>query len=457
MRSIRTLIQSMALALAMAVPFCFSADALADKVTLKDGRVLEGEVTREEACCVWIKWSNKGVTQNDMFLKDEVSKIERTGAAPAPASAPVPVPASAPVPAPKADPAPAVDAAQPAVAPKTDDAPVAPAPSSGAPKAVVLTMGDHKASKDMVGLYMTEYALRQALPLLEQEVGKDGSGVVVLRVSSGGGALLEIQKISDIIHNDYKKKFRTVAWIESAISAAAMSAIAIEEIYFTPQGNFGACTGYSGRLNAVKGRELEEVLYMMEKISARGNYDPKLMRSMQIPDPLSATIDENGYVKFFDDQKSGKILVNRAPEILTLNERTAKEIQFSKGTAATIEELQKLMGYQELEWVGDRVKGFAYPLCKAEKWTMKYRDQVKKDEDGFNTYVAKYQMNIQAATQAPREDRGKFINPAREALEQMRRMVRNNPNFALFNFNMMPDQMKEWFEEQEKVLRDLMK
>ena len=51
--------------------------------------------------------------------------------------------------------------------------------------------------------------------------------------------------MSDVIHEQYKKKFRTVAWIDSAISAAAMTAHCLEEIYFTPQGNYGAARGGS--------------------------------------------------------------------------------------------------------------------------------------------------------------------------------------------------------------------
>ncbi|MEO0631245.1 MAG: hypothetical protein AAFY46_11050, partial [Planctomycetota bacterium] len=48
--------------------------------------------------------------------------------------------------------------------------------------------------------------------------------LVVIKIKSGGGFGLEVQKISDVIHEEFKPKFQTVAWIESAISAAAMSA-----------------------------------------------------------------------------------------------------------------------------------------------------------------------------------------------------------------------------------------
>src|SRR5690606_34230378 len=141
------------------------------------------------------------------------------------------------------------------------------------PRIAVISLGEG-GDKDMVGLFMTAEALKRAIPLLE----KDNVTDVVFRIQSGGGALLEIQKLSDVIHNEFKPRFRVVAWIKSAISAAAMTAHCIEDIYFTSDGNYGACTGWYGQLTAVKGRDLEEVLYMMEKISARGKHDPKIMR-----------------------------------------------------------------------------------------------------------------------------------------------------------------------------------
>jgi len=297
------------------------------------------------------------------------------------------------------------------------------------------------------------------LPMLEQELGDDGSGVVVLRFSSGGGALLEIQRLSDVIHNKYKKKFRTVAWIDSAISAAAMTGLCLEEIYFTPQGNFGACTGWFGRLQAVKGRELEEVLFMMQKISARGGYDAKIMRAMQIQEPLSCTKLPSGEIKWYQDTTSGEILVNRDKEILTFNANTALEVGFSDGTAKDIDELAKLLGYNEVDWVGEKTPGSLWPLSKAEKWNNAYRRQVKVDEDNFQNYVANFNANIAAAqSEQDRQSRGKFVNRARQAFEKIKNMIRNNPNFMLFNLNMeTEEEYKEWVDKTEKQLRDLMR
>ncbi len=388
--------------------------------------------------------------KEEIVLSSQVQTIERdTGAA---------------KPATPANPAAPATETPKAILPAKGDVPEAqPTYKPGVPKAAVITLGDGRAGKDMVGIYMTAHQLEQALPMLKEDLGTDGSGVVVFRITSGGGYGSEVQKISDIIYNEYNRHFRTVAWIDSAISAAAMSAHCMREIYFTPQGNYGACTGFYGSLDRpVEGIELQKSLTQMERISTRGGYDPLIMRAMQVQQPLSASPDPDDPTgrKFiwFPDSTSGKILVNRPGEILTFNERTALQVGFSKGTASTIQELTKLMGYQELNWIGKEVRGVPWPVSRAEQWSLRYRDQVAQDEARIGEYWTRYQMAIQAAQGAPREERGKFVTRARLALDQIKNMVRNNPNFRVFILNMTEEeQYKEWLEQQEKLLRDLLR
>ncbi len=411
-----------------------SAAIAADKITLKDGKVIEGEIVREADGVVWFK-TTIGTT---MYTPSEYTKVEKEVTKPAEETA---TPAATPA---------AKDEAKPRAA------------KSGVPRAAVISL------EEMVGMYMTGNSIEQCIPLLEEEK----VDIVVLRIKSGGGYLLEIQKLSDVIHNKLKKKFRVVAWIESAISAAAMTAHCVEEIYFMPQANYGACTGFGGGQIAVKGRDLEEVLQMMEKISARGGYDPKIMRAMQISakdeesgplgvEPpygaLSCTIDSaTGKVTYYQDATSGEIVLNpRAVAVLTLNSQDAMKIKFAKGIAATTEELGKAMGLSEVEWVGKIDPLHKYPISKAEEHMLAFREKTKKDEMGFNRYVGVYQNALALAqAQQDKTERGKFINKAREALNQIRSMVKNNPNFALFTWGGVP-QFNKWVEEQEKLIKEI--
>lgn len=397
-----------------------------DTLELKDGRSLEGTVVREVDGYVWFRYRIGGIEQETMFSPDQITKLTKD--------------------------AESKPAGEEGVKPA--DKSGSKARRSGAPRAAIITLGE-AGDKDMVGIYMTAKALKDAIPLLEA----DDVDVVVFLINSGGGALIEIQKLSDVIHNEYKPRFRTVAWIKSAISAAAMTAHCLEEIYFMPNGNYGACTGWYGALQAVEGRQLEEVLYMMEKISARGNHPKEIMRSMQIMEPLSATIDETGVVHWYQDETSGEHVVNPEGRILTFNAVQAEKFKFSRGTAATLDELTKLMGYTELEWVGQNKPGFGYPISKAEELQMTFRDRTFRDQEATEEYFTTYLNAIgMAQNEQDRQKRGALVNKARQSLERMKRMVRNNPAFMLFVFNMVTEEQFDlWVEQQEELLRRLMR
>lgn len=413
-----------------------SSAMAADRVVLKDGRTFEGTIQQELEGYIWFRYKVGGVEQTQIFKPEDIASIVRDAArepeAPAPGG-------------PDATNRDASKAGAPAA--REDRG------GSGVPRIAILSLGE-PGGKDMVGMYMAAKPLHDAIPLLEE----DGVDVVVMKIQSGGGYLFEIQRLSDVIHNEYKPRFRTVAWIESAISAAAMTAHCLEEIYFMPQGHYGACTGWSGDLVAVKDRELENVLYMMERISARGGHDKQIMRSMQIMEPLSATIDENGRVHWYNDATSGKILVNPEGRVLTFNSKQAEELKFSKGTAATKEELARLMGYQEVEWVGVDKPGSLYPISRAEELQRAYRAQVYRDETSLREYFTLYQQNIAIAqgTQDKKE-RGQFVGRARQQLEKIKRMIKNNPNFVIVLGMNTEEEFKDWVDQQERMLRDLMR
>jgi hypothetical protein len=396
----------------------------ADKVHLKDGRVLEGTITREVEGYVWITVKLGGLESPQMFKPSEIAKIERDS-----------------------KPEAAAAAATPAGETKKPEA----AGKFGAPRVAIISLGDRAAHSDMVGIYMTAEELKRLIPLLEAEQ----VDTVVFRIDSGGGLGLEVQRLSDVIHNEYKPRFRVVGWIQWAISAAAMTSHCMEDIYFMSQGAYGACTGWYGDLQAVEGRQLEEMLFEMENISARGGHDPQIMRAMQVEEPLSCTIDANGDVHWYQNE-SGQYVVNPKGRILTFNSQDAVKYKFAKGVADTYEELAKAMGLTEVQWVGKRVAGVPYPVCRAEEEMRRFRNQVKDDEERTREYQVQYVTAYQIAASTPMEERGKFIAKCRAALESIKRMVKNNPNFALLVFNCLTEkQWRDWVSEREEEIRRL--
>lgn len=426
---------AMGAACAIAVLGCVQFGFALDRVTLNDGRVIEGEIARELNGSVWVK-TDDGMTQ--FFAASDVLKIERDVEGDG-----VETPSSPTV----TDPAPPAEADEPK-AERTRQA-----VSSGAPRAVVLSYGDADAGQGMVGTYITAQSLREVIPLLEEE----NIDIVVFRINSGGGAVLEMEPLSDVLHNEFKPKFRTVAWVDYAISAASLTPHTLEEHYFMRRGAYGGNTAWFGALQAVKGRGLEDILYFAELISERGGHDPRIIRAMQILEPLSVDLDENGRVEAMYQNADGEVVINKPNRVLALTSVTAQQIGFADGIADTLDELGKAMGLTEVEWVGDEVDGVAWPVSKAEKYLRRFREQTARDEQSINQYFEGYEVAVGLAQGVPVNDRGKFLGFARRSLNSIVRMVDNNPRLALFILNSSEEDFRRWVREQEELLRDLAK
>lgn len=407
----------MVLALAMFIPALPAQANLAlvepgdDVVKLTDGRELTGKIVREKDGYVWL---DMGVGQPLFLSPDKIKEIVRNSGAEA-----------------GEDPI-SLEAEEKAW---VDDPNVT--------RAAIIT------AEGMVGMQMASKPLRDAIPMLKEE----GVELVVFKVKSGGGFLLEIQPLSDVLHNEYKQNFQLVAWIDSAISAAAMTALTIDEIYFMPHGHFGAMTGWSGQLQAMSGRGLEDVYYKMEKISTRSQraeYIP-LIKAMQHNRMVSYDIDEaTGEINFYETT-AGEFVLNDGEHVLTLDSQQAEHCGFSQGTAATYEELQAILEQSvgEIEWVGEKVEGIPYPVSKAEMHQREYREEVDYQDARFQEVVVKYQMEIQNAQGVAVERRGGFLRRAEGYLARIKRMIKINPNFGIFTVN------EEWIRQQEEIIREL--
>ncbi len=432
----------------IAAAFLATANASADKLVMKDGRVLVGKVQRNEGGVIIFVRKVDGKDVMEYLSADDVKTITIEDATPVktPEAPKTSEPAATKPDAPKVE------------AGKTEspDAKKADAKKKGVSdrqltgrpaRIAVLNFGsparNQGADGDMVGVNISAKAFADVIPILE----KNQVDIVVIRINSGGGYTLEMGRFTELFDQVYKKKFRTVAWVESAISAAAMSPWVIEEFYMMTNGNIGGCTEWSGGLVATKGVNLEVRLQQMEASSRLAGRDPKIMRAMQIQEPLSCNIEENGTVTWFQDT-TGQILVNRGNEILTLNSEMAVKTKFAKGIADTKEELAKAMGLTEYEFVA----------ADATKFIDRFSEDATRFEETFRETVRKYLLQVNIAESVPREQRASEVGRAQKLLSEMERMVGLNPNFE-FHFGNMVGAMldRDFFETQRDRLRKLLK
>jgi len=392
-----------------------------DVVVLKDGREVEGDIVREIDGNIWMVIYFGDIKKQEFFAATAIEEIRRDAA---------------------------VDEADRDAGEEKADA-----PRSGVPRGMVLTL------EGMVGVEMAAQKIEDLIPMIEDEIGE--GGILVLKINSGGGFLAEVQLLSDVIQYKLKPKFEVVGWIESAISAAAMTAVTMERLYFMPEGNLGAATGWSGNLVAMKGRGLEQAFYQMEKISARGGYDSRIIHAMQgRPDrniALSATIDpRTGEVTYYQDEDSGEILVNRAGEILTFNSEMAEQLGFSEGIARNLDELTEELGYNEIDWVGEWQEGLIFPVSRAERDNRNWRDFIDQNNAGLAVASNKYGMYLAAAQGSQGDVRGKMVGKARRYLRQIKRYYEESNKLVTVAMGIPWDAFDQWYMEQEEILRDLM-
>lgn len=390
----------------------------ADKIHLQDGRVLEGEVQREIDGGVYFVVRIGSIEQVQLFTSDQIIKIER-------------------------DEDNSKQAADESESGSTDQAATKADPERGsATRIAVLNFGPPSSWQgeigDTVGIQISVKAFEDVIPMLEE----DGVDVVVIRINSGGGLTLEMPKFQDLFHEEYKPRFRTVAWVESAISAAAMSPWVIEEFYMMTEGNIGGCTEFRGPGVASKGFRLEEILFQMEKASEKADRNPLIMRAMQIRSPLSYDKDpDTGAVTWYPDE-TGRHVVNPRGRVLVLNSREAVHSGFARGIADTVEELAEAMELEEWELAGER----------ATEYIDKSMRRNHRADTRWQLVWVKYAEAAQIAAQTQDKDiRSQQVGVARRHLRTLRSMIRENPNFELMY---IPD---DWFDEQEELLRELLK
>jgi len=378
----------------------------ADVVYLKDGTKLTGTIERETDSAIFLVISIGDVQQHKLIRLSDIDRIERDAAAPAPSGR-----------------APAKEASV-AIPP-------------GATRVAFVTL------EEMVGPFFNKDAIERSINILKNLPDEEKPQVLVFWVDSGGGALFELMQIMPYITEEVKPHFRTVAWIRSAISAAAMSVWPIEEIYMMREGNIGACTGFSsgsGGTVAMSGDGLEYVLNEMVKYSLEGDKDPLIMRAMQVYMTLSCDIDSDGRVTWYEGDQ-GQHMVSRQNEILTFNSLDAVKFGVAKGIADTKDSLVKAMGIVEWVEVGQ----------KADQYQREFRTNVGRAQVMIGELWTKLNIALDFAASAPTErERDRQIGIARRYLREMKAWINRAPSLEVY-MGLEP----AFFRDMDQRLKDL--
>jgi hypothetical protein len=318
--------------LALMAPTAWACDI----VKLKDGSLVEGTITREKDGHLWVtQLRPNGTTEVVFVTADTVQSFTLDGIGP------------------------------------LYRVPPLPAPAPGAQKAVVVTLGGEGA---ILGVHTRASDLKEMLPLLTEELGDDCTGVLILRIEADGAVIgtTEIEALAGVIHEQFKPRFRVVGWVDRALNAAVLPVFAINDFVYTKYANFGLTShGSLTRDRPLSERwtclSLERHILRAAKLSEMGGHSPKFLRAMMLNNNISASRDELGRVTFVDDPEKGDIRLSSPG--MCLNAKLAESCGFSLGIADTLQELAQVLGFQRLDWVGDRTaatRDRPWPVCKAE-------------------------------------------------------------------------------------------
>lgn len=411
MKPIRSIIRTVSVCVAIAIAAVMLATPTfaLDKVLLKDGTVREGKIARElESGAIYLEMQIGSLVTGEWFRPDQIKEIVRDEAL----------------------------AAEEAREAAEEEAAAFP---DGATRIAFISL------EEMVGPFFNKDAIEKSIGMLDDLPEHQQPEIVVFEIDSGGGALFELEKITKYMHEEVNPKYRTVAWIRYAISAAAMTSWVIPEIYMMPQGSIGACTGYymdGGKAVAMSGDDLEEALIMMEEVSVWGGRSDlaPVMRAMQILETLSATKHPDGTIEWFLND-SGEDLVSRKDEILSFDAIQAVRWGVADGIAESRDELALAMGCSEWVEVGE----------KADEYQREFRENVERAQVKISEHYDKLQIALAYAGSAPTErEKDRNIGEARRHLKEMKSWVNRAPSLKVYM-----GLTDERFRELDRQIRDL--
>jgi hypothetical protein len=236
-------------------------------------------------------------------------------------------------------------------------------------------IGSHRVVLVDLSGGLGETAFASAVTEAGQMADADGPGqIIVLEIDSSGGLVSELYKFVDAIRA-VRERHRVVVWIREAISAAAVTSMQCDEIYFRSMGALGAAMMIRGG-DSVYGEPLDKFRGEIGDIIEKNGRPRMVFEAMVLAKPvLTYTKDPVTGKPTFHDKITGlpgEVVLSDEKDNLTFNASNALDSGFSKGTADTPEELAPLLGLKEWYEISD------YGVKIATAWEKLY-EECQKD------------------------------------------------------------------------------
>lgn len=256
-----------------------------------------------------------------------------------------------------------------------------------------------------------------------QALEAERPNVVIVDVNAEGGSIADSLQIARELEK-IESEYRTVVWCKGAVTKAIFAVATLDEIYMRSQAYFGAAAYENGGWARIE-MPFQEVMAAADQVSAAGHRDPLVMRSMIFPFALSAKRVGNE-TRWFGNETSGEILVNRENEILCFGADLASETGVSKGTADDLPSLLGLLGVDRYEIVA---KGAAESFAREREARADLAQRLDEESVRCNALIrALAEMVSQKSMSASLFT--EVHNDAIESLKKLDELVKKMPLIA---------------------------
>jgi hypothetical protein len=359
----------LAVALGLGVPASVPGGAYAlqgeqrteDVLIFANGTVLTGTIVSETATTIRFQTSRSGITSTTDFAKSDILEIKRATA--------------------KAGPEPAGPASASSPRPAERRA-AAEEPRSEGPTVYYVKL------TGVFGESISQTPIREAV----DDARRVGAEVIIFRLENEWSDELGLARLPDDTANireifraeeitpifvnhipsTWEKRPRIVFWVDQAMGGSCLLPLVSPEIYFTRRGRMGGLGnlqfifGNTGDAT-VRQKMFSAYLGHAEGWAQVGGYPAEIVRAMVVFDYVLSYKLVGGRPVFFTRMPEGpdEILLTddgkentpradtmrervrgEGNDVLTLNERLARDLLVSKGTADTLDDLLLLMGLQ---------------------------------------------------------------------------------------------------------------
>ncbi len=246
-----------------------------------------------------------------------------------------------------------------------------------------------------IGVEVKAEYLEKAMAL-----ARSRSHILVLYIDSPGGSVAETEKIVSVLSR--AKGIRTMAYVRRAMSAAAVIAMACQDICMDPEATIGGAVPYTvgpaGTPKAVS-EKFKSAMRAQCRIAAElGGHSPLIMEGMIDPAIALVVKTVNGTPQVAVGS-GGKVL-KASGKILTLTAKEAVECGLAKGIVENPDDACRMLGLQT--WRQAKWGGWLQMTIAAK--TTRSRLTVKTRRDEFQKKVGPQLEKIEDAMVKIRSD-----------------------------------------------------